>query len=115
MRTWICTAAKMPRKARAAKAAALPIKTPILCTTRATNTALPAAKTVNYTKQQYSMENITRNLTVETKENIYAVADGVTGMKIVFVNVYFVRGSDGPGGNWVLVDAGLYGSAQRIK
>src|SRR5690606_23456816 len=47
MRTWICTAAKMPRKARAAKAAALPIKTPILCTTRATNTALPAAKTVN--------------------------------------------------------------------
>ncbi|MFC5271426.1 MBL fold metallo-hydrolase [Adhaeribacter terreus] len=61
------------------------------------------------------MEHSTRTLTVDKKENLYAVADGVTGMKIIFVNVYFVRGSEGPSGNWVLVDAGLYGSAQRIK
>ncbi|WP_234462594.1 MBL fold metallo-hydrolase [Adhaeribacter terrigena] len=61
------------------------------------------------------MEHSTRTLTVDKKENLYAVADGVTGMKIVFVNVYFVRGSSGPGGNWVLIDAGLYGSANRIK
>jgi glyoxylase-like metal-dependent hydrolase (beta-lactamase superfamily II) len=62
-----------------------------------------------------NMENTYRTLTVEKKENIYTVADGVLGMKIVFVNLYFVNGSEGPGGNWVLVDAGLYGSANRIR
>ncbi|WP_225307232.1 MBL fold metallo-hydrolase [Adhaeribacter soli] len=61
------------------------------------------------------MESTYRTLTVPKKENIYTVADGVIGMKIVFVNVFFVNGSEGPGGNWVLVDAGLYGSAHRIK
>jgi glyoxylase-like metal-dependent hydrolase (beta-lactamase superfamily II) len=61
------------------------------------------------------MENFEKTLTVEKKENLYAVAEGVTGQKIVFVNTYFVKGSTGPGGNWVLVDAGLYGSANRIR
>lgn len=61
------------------------------------------------------MENTTKNLTVSTNHNLYTVADGVAGQKIVFVNVYYVTGSDGPGGNWVLVDAGLYGSAAKIK
>ncbi|HSI91114.1 MAG TPA: MBL fold metallo-hydrolase [Adhaeribacter sp.] len=61
------------------------------------------------------MERTDKNLIVETHDNMYAVADGVTGMKIVFVNIYFVNGPDGPGGSWVLVDAGLYGSSKKIK
>ncbi|QHT67160.1 MBL fold metallo-hydrolase [Rhodocytophaga rosea] len=43
----------------------------------------------------------------------YHVAPGVTGLKIVFVNVYL---ASEPGSNsWVLIDAGLKGSAGRIK
>jgi glyoxylase-like metal-dependent hydrolase (beta-lactamase superfamily II) len=61
------------------------------------------------------MQNSEKPLIVDKKDNLYAVADGVTGQKIVFVNVYYAKGSDGPGGSWVLVDAGLYGSANRIK
>jgi hypothetical protein len=38
------------------------------------------------------------------------VADGVVGLRIVFVNVFALP--DGLG--WTLVDAGLYGSAGRI-
>jgi glyoxylase-like metal-dependent hydrolase (beta-lactamase superfamily II) len=38
------------------------------------------------------------------------VATGVVGLRILFVNVFAVRGEDG----WALVDAGLYGSAGRI-
>lgn len=61
------------------------------------------------------MENNQDPTTVNKKDNMYAVAPGVAGMKIVFVNLYFINSSDGPGGSWVLVDAGLYGSAGRIK
>lgn len=43
------------------------------------------------------------------------VAPGVAGMKIVFVNVYMAGEGDGKGGAWVLIDAGLYGSAKRIR
>jgi glyoxylase-like metal-dependent hydrolase (beta-lactamase superfamily II) len=43
----------------------------------------------------------------------YAVAPGIKGLKIVFVNVYFV--SESGSNSWVLVDAGLKGSAGRIK
>jgi glyoxylase-like metal-dependent hydrolase (beta-lactamase superfamily II) len=39
-----------------------------------------------------------------------AVATGVVGLRIVIVNVFAVTGEDG----WVLVDAGLNGSASRI-
>ena len=46
-------------------------------------------------------------------EAVFHVAPGVTGMRIVFVNVYFVQL---PGQNrWVLIDAGLAGAAQRIR
>lgn len=45
-------------------------------------------------------------------KNHFAVAPGVTGLKIVFVNLFMVSNPDG---SWVLVDAGLYGSANRIK
>ncbi len=61
------------------------------------------------------MENNYKDFTVGKKQNLYTAAEGVVGEKIVFVNVYYVNGSDGPGGNWVLVDAGVYGSAGRIK
>lgn len=44
----------------------------------------------------------------------YSVAPDITGFKIVFVNVYMI-GEPGFGKPWVLVDAGLPGSAKRIK
>ncbi|MFN3405613.1 MAG: MBL fold metallo-hydrolase [Cytophagaceae bacterium] len=44
----------------------------------------------------------------------YAVANDVIGFKILFVNVYMI-GTPGNGNPWVLVDAGLPGSAKRIK
>jgi glyoxylase-like metal-dependent hydrolase (beta-lactamase superfamily II) len=40
-----------------------------------------------------------------------AVADGLVGLRIIFVNVFAVRGASG----WVLIDAGLNGSAGRIQ
>jgi glyoxylase-like metal-dependent hydrolase (beta-lactamase superfamily II) len=43
----------------------------------------------------------------------YQVAPGITGLKIVFVNVYLA--SDPDSNSWVLIDAGLKGSAGRIK
>jgi glyoxylase-like metal-dependent hydrolase (beta-lactamase superfamily II) len=39
------------------------------------------------------------------------VAPGVVGLGILFVNVYGVHGESG----WTLIDAGLYGSAGRIR
>jgi glyoxylase-like metal-dependent hydrolase (beta-lactamase superfamily II) len=42
---------------------------------------------------------------------IEAVAAGVAGLRILFTNVYAIAGSDG----WILVDAGLQGSAGRIE
>ncbi len=44
----------------------------------------------------------------------YNVAPDVAGLKLVFVNVFFV-GKPKPGGKWVLVDAGLSGTAGRIR
>jgi glyoxylase-like metal-dependent hydrolase (beta-lactamase superfamily II) len=40
-----------------------------------------------------------------------AVATGVVGLRILFVNVFAIAHADG----WVLVDGGLYGSAGRIS
>jgi glyoxylase-like metal-dependent hydrolase (beta-lactamase superfamily II) len=40
------------------------------------------------------------------------IASGVAGLQVVMVNVYF---AGHPGGEWVLIDAGLYGSAKRIR
>ncbi len=40
------------------------------------------------------------------------MAQGVWGLKTVFVNLYFIAEPDG---SWVMVDAGLYGHKHRIK
>ncbi len=45
----------------------------------------------------------------------YKVAPGVWGMKIVFVNIYIIASGEDKGNNWVLVDAGLKGSGEKIK
>ena len=46
--------------------------------------------------------------------NTFDVATGVTGLRVVFVNVYFVAEPE-ENGDWVLIDAGLWGSATKIK
>ena len=45
----------------------------------------------------------------------YKVAPGVWGMKIVFVNIYIVASGEDGGNSWVLVDAGLKGSGDKIR
>lgn len=45
-------------------------------------------------------------------KHAFPVAPGVWGLKTIFVNLYFVAN---PNGSWVLVDAGVYGSADKIK
>lgn len=42
----------------------------------------------------------------------FAVTSGVWGMKIVFVNIYMVATE---GNNWILIDAGLKGSGNKIR
>jgi glyoxylase-like metal-dependent hydrolase (beta-lactamase superfamily II) len=42
---------------------------------------------------------------------LQAISTGVVGLRVLFVNVFGVRGPAG----WVLVDAGLYGSAGSIR
>ncbi|WP_051359702.1 MBL fold metallo-hydrolase [Adhaeribacter aquaticus] len=49
------------------------------------------------------------------KNDLIEVAPGIHCLQIVMVNVYFVRDIEGNPNNWVLVDAGLQGSANRIK
>jgi glyoxylase-like metal-dependent hydrolase (beta-lactamase superfamily II) len=44
----------------------------------------------------------------------YKVSPGVWGMKIVFVNIYIIASGENSGNNWVLVDAGLKGSGEKI-
>ncbi|GAA0195191.1 MBL fold metallo-hydrolase [Fulvivirga kasyanovii] len=44
----------------------------------------------------------------------YSVTSDVAGFKILFVNVYMI-GEPVYGGDWVLIDAGLPGSADRIR
>jgi len=39
------------------------------------------------------------------------IANGVWRLRVLFVNVYFIRGDDG---RWILVDAGLKGAARKI-
>lgn len=60
------------------------------------------------------MEALTKPETTTEDESAYSVAPDVAGMKIIFVNVYFV-GEPRPGSDWVLVDAGTSGSANRIR
>jgi glyoxylase-like metal-dependent hydrolase (beta-lactamase superfamily II) len=48
------------------------------------------------------------------KVNYYQVAQGVWGLKILFVNIYMIANRKGIANGWVLVDAGLKGSASKI-
>lgn len=50
-----------------------------------------------------------------TKNDLFEVAPGVHCLQVVMVNVYFLRDLEGRPDDWVLVDAGLTGSANRIK
>lgn len=49
--------------------------------------------------------------TKTNQESFFQVADGVWGMKDIFVNVYFVSTEEG----WVLIDAGLKSAYKKIK
>ena len=53
-------------------------------------------------------------LSVTKKKDVeyFNVAPGVWGMRIVFVNVYIVALD---GNNWMLIDAGLKGSGNKIR
>ncbi|RYY34622.1 MAG: MBL fold metallo-hydrolase [Sphingobacteriaceae bacterium] len=51
---------------------------------------------------------------MKSKPNYFQVSQGVWGMKITFVNIYMIANRRGAGKGWVLVDAGLRGSAKRI-
>lgn len=50
----------------------------------------------------------------EKDKAAYTLADDVTGRRVLFVNHYMI-GYPGQGNSWVLVDAGLPGSARRIQ
>ena len=45
----------------------------------------------------------------------YQVSPGVWGMKIVVVNIYIIAAGEEGGNSWILVDAGLKGSGDKIK
>ncbi|RYZ97248.1 MAG: MBL fold metallo-hydrolase [Sphingobacteriaceae bacterium] len=48
------------------------------------------------------------------KPTYFQVSQGVWGTKIIFVNIYMIANRKGAGKGWVLVDAGLRGSAKKI-
>jgi glyoxylase-like metal-dependent hydrolase (beta-lactamase superfamily II) len=58
------------------------------------------------------MQDQLNNLLRQKQHSCFTVAPGVMGMEIVFVNLYYV---ENPDKSWVLIDAGLYGSADRIR
>ncbi len=60
------------------------------------------------------MEKTTSIFKNLTKKDLFEVAPGVHCLQVVMVNVYFVKHSEKPH-DWVLIDAGLQGSANRIK
>lgn len=45
-------------------------------------------------------------------KHCFPVAPGVWGLKTIFVNLFFISSPDG---SWVLVDTGIYGSADKIR
>ncbi|MFT2007952.1 MBL fold metallo-hydrolase [Pontibacter sp. 13R65] len=57
------------------------------------------------------------DLTNTGSKHTFYVAPGVWGLKTVFVNLYFIKAPSVPGeaDSWVMVDAGMYGSASKIK
>jgi glyoxylase-like metal-dependent hydrolase (beta-lactamase superfamily II) len=48
------------------------------------------------------------------KIKYFQVAQGVWGMRLLFVNVYMIANRRGVGRGWVLVDTGVKGSANKI-
>jgi glyoxylase-like metal-dependent hydrolase (beta-lactamase superfamily II) len=48
----------------------------------------------------------------QESSTVYTIAPGVAGLRTVMVNVFFIGERQGP---WVLVDAGIYGSARSIR
>ena len=62
-----------------------------------------------------SMENPFPLPVISSRLPTTQVAEGVTGLQIVMVNVYFISESDGDQTRWFLVDAGLGQCAGRIK
>ncbi|GEO06179.1 MBL fold metallo-hydrolase [Adhaeribacter aerolatus] len=62
------------------------------------------------------MQSHTKAIYQNLKRNDFlTVAPGVSCLQIVMVNVYLISDPADTNGNWVLVDAGLAGSASRIK
>ncbi|MDX5419194.1 MAG: MBL fold metallo-hydrolase [Hymenobacteraceae bacterium] len=58
------------------------------------------------------MDSTTYGTSHHENKQAFPVAPGVWGLKTVFVNLYFVSAPDG---SWVLVDTGVYGSADKIR
>ncbi|UYZ63447.1 MBL fold metallo-hydrolase [Hymenobacter weizhouensis] len=50
-----------------------------------------------------------------TTPALQSVVPGVWGLRDVFANLYFVRNPNSPADPWVLIDAGLPGSGDKIK
>ncbi len=63
---------------------------------------------------RYRGKRIELLMKTNKKVNYYQVAQGVWGMKIVFVNIYMIANRKGVANGWVLIDAGLKGSASKI-
>jgi glyoxylase-like metal-dependent hydrolase (beta-lactamase superfamily II) len=61
------------------------------------------------------MENKMSFLQNLKRNDLFKVAPGISCLQVVMVNVYFVSDPAGNPGEWVLVDAGLQGSANRIR
>lgn len=51
---------------------------------------------------------------MSNKVNYFQVAQGVWGMKLMFVNIYMIANRKGLSKGWVLVDTGPRGSARKI-
>lgn len=61
------------------------------------------------------MQNQVQNqISVEKDSNLFQVAPGVYGLRILFVNVYFINEKGDNSGRWLLIDGGLKGSAKKI-
>ncbi|WP_225986521.1 MBL fold metallo-hydrolase [Rufibacter sp. LB8] len=58
------------------------------------------------------MQDQITSILKQKQKNCFQVAPGILGMEIVFVNLFFI---ENPDKSWVLIDAGLYGSADKIR
>jgi glyoxylase-like metal-dependent hydrolase (beta-lactamase superfamily II) len=69
------------------------------------------ARHCTYLTTPSGMKNTQQELDTTDKSSFFRVAKGVHGLRTLIVNVYFVKDEQG----WVLIDAGLWFSANRIK